>query len=199
MIPLFERPFLFLRHGETETNATDRVTGWMDLPLTARGRDQAQAAAERLAALPGPLRPASLWCSPLRRARDTAQPVAGALGLAPHLLAGLKERGWGALEGGPRSALVRDETPPGGEGPETFHARVAAALAEIDGPPPVLIVAHSGVARVLHALIGGDAPYLRPGNGQILLWAPQPRGGWQAQPVDGIGPPRFCHGSVAPG
>jgi len=69
--------FVFLRHGESVGNAEDRFQGQSDFPLTERGQAQAVALAER-------------WqgegitfdlciSSPLLRARQTAEIVAGRL------------------------------------------------------------------------------------------------------------------------
>lgn len=182
MILPFDAPFLFLRHGETAANAADLIAGAMDLPLTPAGRAQARAAAQTLAALPAAERPATIWCSPLARARETAAPVAARLGLPVRLHAGLAERNWGVWEGAPRATLRRDETPAGGEGPLDFRARIRAALAGLDGRTPVLIVAHSGVARELHALIGAGA-FRRPLNGEVSRWSPAPDGRWHERPL----------------
>jgi probable phosphoglycerate mutase len=67
---------LLLRHAETA--APDRFHGAeSDLPLGDRGREQAAAVAPGLALL----RPVALYCSPMLRARQTAQPIGVARGL----------------------------------------------------------------------------------------------------------------------
>lgn len=163
---LLSGPFLFLRHGQTKANATDTVCGMTDEPLDATGHAQARHAADHLRANP----PRSIWTSDLLRARVTAEIVADATSAALHVLPGLGERDWGAWEGGPRTALVRDAVPPGGgEGPEAFHERVLTALARIAGPGRILIVAHSGTARMIHAHLT-DTPFARLGNCQLLEW-----------------------------
>ena len=150
MIPLFEQSFLFLRHGETAHNRAGIIAGSTDVPLNASGLAQAKAAAEQLAGVPI----AAIWCSPLIRARATADIVAERLGLPLRVLPGLAERNWGAWEDQPYSVLVREMVPPGGgEGPGAFQTRVTAALAQVAPPFPVLIVGHSGTARVLGALL----------------------------------------------
>jgi probable phosphoglycerate mutase len=148
-IALFRGPFYFVRHGETETNLQRLVAGSIDTPLTARGRQQAFEAAQVLAkeAI------TAVYSSPLRRARDTAAPIAQALGLSEIVLPGLAERAWGALEGQPRASRVRGFTPNGAETPNVFAERILCALAQIDSETP-LIVAHSGVFRVLCHTLG---------------------------------------------
>jgi 2,3-bisphosphoglycerate-dependent phosphoglycerate mutase len=39
-----------LRHGQSQWNLENRFTGWVDIPLTDAGREEARAAAERLRA-----------------------------------------------------------------------------------------------------------------------------------------------------
>ena len=158
-------PFLFLRHGRTALNAEDRVCGATDVPLDAVGRAQAREAAAHLAGTSI----GSIWTSPLARARATAEAVAAATGAPLRVLPWLAERDWGAWEGGPRAALRRDATPLGGEGPDAFRHRTRAALAEITGPGPVLVVAHSGTARVLHAWLS-PKPFVRLGNCEVVEW-----------------------------
>lgn len=162
---LLDQPFLFLRHGQTASNMAGTIGGATDLPLTAEGHAQAEAAAEVLRHRPI----ASIWCSPLLRARQTAEPIARILGLVPVILPDLQERNWGIWEGQPRSVLIRDQTPEGGESPEAFRARIRRAMAAIHGPFPALIVAHSGTAREIHAALS-TAPFRRPTNGEPSVW-----------------------------
>lgn len=63
------RPVL-LRHGESVWNTEDRFAGWVDVPLSERGRDQARRCGELLAA--AELLPDFVHTSLLRRAITTA-------------------------------------------------------------------------------------------------------------------------------
>jgi broad specificity phosphatase PhoE len=66
---------LLARHGETDHNVPpQRVQGWIDIPLNARGREQASELAERLSQSVS-----SLYASHLARARETAEIVGDAL------------------------------------------------------------------------------------------------------------------------
>jgi broad specificity phosphatase PhoE len=56
-----------------------------DPGLDETGRAQAVAVAERLVALPKGQRPTAVVSSPLRRCRETAQPLADLLGVALHI------------------------------------------------------------------------------------------------------------------
>ncbi|MGD9918886.1 MAG: histidine phosphatase family protein [Paenirhodobacter sp.] len=173
--------FLFLRHGRTAANARDLICGRTDLPLDATGRLQAAAAAVALARFGI----ARIVTSPLTRARQTAAAVAAPLGLVPELVPGLAERDWGAWEGQPRAGLRRAETPPGGESPAAFRARIRAAFAALSFARPLLIVAHSGTEREIHALLS-TAPHRRRGNAEAVLWSPGAEG-W------------ICHEAFKPG
>lgn len=165
MIPLLSHGFLFLRHGETDANVADRISGFTDDPLNARGVAQARVAATLLAGRPL----AAIWHSPLVRAADTARAVAATTGAPLVPLPGLAERNWGIWEGMPRSTLIREATPAGGEGPAAFTARIRAALAAILPPFPVLIVGHSGTAREIHTFLT-EAPFSRPDNAAPIEW-----------------------------
>ncbi len=66
--------FLLVRHGETTWGAEARFAGREDVPLTARGRRQAEAVAARIR----PLAPSVVLSSPLQRCRTTAEAIAGA-------------------------------------------------------------------------------------------------------------------------
>ncbi len=89
---------LLARHGETDDNVPPlRFQGHRDTPLNERGRAQARELAERVAALDPPI--ASLWCSDLSRARETAEIVGARIGLTPRPDPRLRE-GWrGEWEG----------------------------------------------------------------------------------------------------
>ena len=152
-IPLLARVFYFLRHGETENNRRQLIAGSLDVDLNATGHAQAQAAA----ALIAPLGVTVIYSSGLKRTRDTAQPIAAALGLGVTPIAALNERKWGELEGKPRAARLRGVTPPGAETPQQYIERTTVALACVPAVGVPLIVAHSGTYRVLCRLLGHDA------------------------------------------
>jgi broad specificity phosphatase PhoE len=73
---------LFLvRHGESTGNVEQRFTGWLDVPLSARGVAQASACGKRLAAS-GPFD--VIFASDLQRARDTALGIAKEVNYDPN-------------------------------------------------------------------------------------------------------------------
>ena len=96
----------FIRHGETDWNATGRYQGTQDIPLNDKGRGQASAAGRLLGdVLTRDKRDAaalSYVASPLGRARVTMELVRGALGLPAQGYATderLREITYGAWEG----------------------------------------------------------------------------------------------------
>ena len=175
-IPLFEREFYFLRHGETEFNRLKLIAGSTDGELNDTGRAQARAAVEQVRAL-GVSHVAS---SGLRRARETAAIIAGALELPHAVVAGLAERNWGELEGQPQAARGPGTTPPGAETVDQFVARTRAALAAVDAGGTPLIVAHSGTYRVLCRLLQLEGPGEAVANCRPVRFVPpvQPGGQW---------------------
>jgi broad specificity phosphatase PhoE len=153
-------PRIYLaRHGQTAYNAEGRLQGQGPVPLDETGRAQAQKLAEQAVAYEF----AALWCSPLRRARETADMVARQTGLEPCEDARLMETDAG--EWTDRSfAEVQAEDPdgfarfatgdptfafPGGESFAQQGVRVAAAFADIErAEAPTLVVCHGGVIRI---------------------------------------------------
>jgi broad specificity phosphatase PhoE len=147
------------RHGQTAYNAEGRFQGQGAVPLDATGRAQAAELAERAV----PYEFAALWCSPLQRARETADVVARRIGLVPREDARLMETDAGDWTD--RSfAEVQAEAPaeferfrtgdptfafPGGESFAQQGVRVAAAFYDIKrAEAPALIVCHGGVIRI---------------------------------------------------
>ncbi len=158
---------ILIRHGETDWNLEHRFQGQIDVPLNARGLAQAQRLAERLA------REAidALACSDLQRARQTVSPAAQRLSLEPDPIPGLREQGFGVLEGlALREILERhpleweqwrrhdpDYALPGGENVRSFYARVVAAVLELGARHPqrrIAVVTHGGALDMIyrHAL-----------------------------------------------
>jgi broad specificity phosphatase PhoE len=155
--------FAILRHAPTTWNESRRLQGMTDVPLSPAG--EAAARGWRL-----PL-PAAGWkrlCSPLQRARRTAelmQPVADVC-VDPRL----REMSFGVWEGRTiveLRAVVGQEfldaerrgldfQPPGGESPRTVMMRIGGWAAEIAATgEPVVAVSHKAAIRALLALATG--------------------------------------------
>lgn len=156
------KEFYFMRHGRTPSNAADIIAGFTDEDLTEDGLGEVLKQAEKFREL----HIGALWVSPLKRAHQTALAVQQWTNRKIHLVDELKERNWGILEGCPRADLKRDETPKNGEGPEEFKQRIRLGIGKITAPEPAVIVAHSGTAREIFALL--DIPFARPKNADIL-------------------------------
>jgi len=71
------RRLIVWRHGETDHNASGIWQGQLDTPLSDKGREQAQRAADALAAYS----PTMIVSSDLERAADTARTLASRVGL----------------------------------------------------------------------------------------------------------------------
>jgi probable phosphoglycerate mutase len=150
-----------VRHGRTVWHAENRYAGVSDVPLDDTGRAQAEA----LAAWAGRQGFDALVCSPVTRARVTAEPVAVALGLAPEIVADLRETDFGIAEGATlaelrashpeeAAAFVADPVAhpfPGAEPPAVAADRAVAALrgvADRHRGASVLVVAHNTLLRL---------------------------------------------------
>ena len=103
------RVLVLLRHGESTANSSDVFGGWLDFPLTNRGRDQAASAA-RLIRDVG-ITPGAVHTSLLNRAVDTADIVVAEAGShTPPIRRSwrLNERHYGALQGRRRSDVRKE-------------------------------------------------------------------------------------------
>ena len=157
------------RHGQTAYNAEGRFQGHLPVPLDDTGREQARTLAETVA----DVEVRTLVCSPLARARETADIVAERIGLEPEEDGRFAETDTGDWTG--RSfAEIRAEDPegfrrfeisdpafryPGGESFAEQSARVQAGLADLRAQPaalPALVVCHRGVIRLALAAQTGD-------------------------------------------
>jgi uncharacterized phosphatase len=152
--------FAIVRHGQTDWNLQRRIQGSTDIPLNALGRVQA---AETGLTLRG-----SAWAgvvtSPLMRANETAQIIAGELDTAvPQVIPELTERHHGQIEGltfTERQARFPDgAVVPGLESRQAVLDRVLPALQRLAEAYPgkeLVVVCHGGVIGTLirHATNG---------------------------------------------
>jgi broad specificity phosphatase PhoE len=158
------------RHGQTAYNHEGRFQGQQAIPLDETGREQAADLAQRAATYGF----RELWCSPLLRARETADVVAARLGLEPREDARLMETDAGdwtdrtfaevIAEDPERFAAFATGDPafafPGGESFAEQEVRVTAALADVEaGELPALVVCHGMVIR---AALASRAGHLSP-------------------------------------
>ncbi|MBV8185968.1 MAG: histidine phosphatase family protein [Alphaproteobacteria bacterium] len=153
-------PIAFLRHAATAWNADHRLQGMTDTPLSAVGEAQA-----RSWQLPEPIAGWRRYCSPLQRARRTAELLHPPAPVT--ISSALREMSFGVWEGhtiaelrlavGP--AFIAEESkgldfqPPLGESPRAVILRLQAWLATLD--QSALAVSHKAVIRALLSLATG--------------------------------------------
>jgi broad specificity phosphatase PhoE len=162
------------RHAETDAWADGRFCGRLDVGLSERGVEQAHVLASALAEHAA----TALYSSPLRRARETAEPIAARLRLDAVEEPGLAEVDFGALDGltwsdaqqrFPHVYRAWTDAPPrarfpGGESYADVRVRASAAVArirELHAGETVAVVSHGGPIRAIVAdvLDLGDAAF----------------------------------------
>lgn len=170
--------FYFVRHGVSGWNAESRLCGRTDVPLAEEGRRQAALLGERLRGLSA----TALYTSPLRRAVETAEIIARAVGLAPMVDERLVELDYGAWEGKTFAEIMAQEAdafrawdadpgnvaPRGGESGGQALQRVAPFLEELAARHAgerehAIVVCHRTICRlvVCHALGLSPSEYRR--------------------------------------
>ena len=148
-----------VRHGETDWNQAGLLQGQTDIALNAQGLEQAREAAERLKEVPFEI----AFCSPLIRAKRTAETIIGDRKITLTTDERLRELNFGPWEGVDirtiKDAASQPFTNPGSyippEGAESFaqlYKRsgefVDQVLLPLEGTyETVLVVAHGGVNR----------------------------------------------------
>lgn len=153
---------LLARHGESDWNRTKRWQGFADRPLTDLGRRQAMELAARLEETELD----AVYSSDLQRARETAEIVARNKSLNVQTVRDLREVDVGSWSGLTRAEaearypeayarwLQGEEGWSDGETYDQLGERVVRAIQRIarehDGQR-VLIVAHGGTIRAIHA------------------------------------------------
>lgn len=151
--------FAMLRHGHTAWNRAGQIQGRTDIPLEPDARAVLQGFA-----LPDGWNDVDLYSSPLDRARDTAEIVAGR---APTIVPELIEMDWGDWEGlkgvdlkaDPNSGFCDieewgwDFRPPCGESPADVWARLEPWLTALQRDS--IAVCHIGTMRMVLARASG--------------------------------------------
>ena len=154
---------LLTRHGDVEGIKPERFRGREPLVLTARGRAQAAALAQRIA---GVWQPSHIYTSPLGRCIETATAVAKACGIAAKSCDALTDIDYGAWQfktiakakaldpalfaawfASPQSVRF-----PNGESLQDVAARAADAMRAVlarHAEETIVLVGHDSVNRVL--------------------------------------------------
>jgi broad specificity phosphatase PhoE len=165
--------FYLLRHGETDANVARRFAGWSDDHLNDRGRQQCVDLADRLAGEGIE----AVYTSPVRRAVETAEILAGQLGARVRTVHDLRE-----IDVGPWKGLTEDEVVAAWpteyaawrDAPHRLQLSGREALSDVQGralealdqmaharlsasEAPVLVVSHLAALRVLWLAATGRA------------------------------------------
>ncbi len=173
-------PTIYLtRHGETEWNLENRLQGWQDSPLTAKGRSHAEKLGRRLQDIPFQ----AVYSSPSERAYQTAQLICDGWSTPIETDDRLKEIHMGEWEGQTRETIEQHDlegysafwkTPhlyssKTGENFDVLKNRLLACFKDIQlkhQEETVLIVTHGIAINVLLAHFKG--------NGLDQLWMSSP-------------------------
>ena len=163
---------VLLRHGESQWNLENRFTGWVDVPLSPKGEEEARQAGEKLKA--AGIRFDLAFTSVLQRAIRTLEVALDVLGQSTIPVEkdqALNERHYGDLQGLNKAETAKrfgddqvhiwrrsyDVAPPGGESLKDTAARTlpyfeAKILPVVKAGKTVLVAAHGNSLRsvVMH-------------------------------------------------
>lgn len=155
---------ILVRHGQSLWNLEDRFTGWVDVPLTEQGRQEALRAGSLLKGYQMDV----AYTSTLQRAQDTLALISNALGVEIPTIRdeALNERHYGDLQGLNKARTAEkfgadqvkiwrrsyDIPPPNGESLKDTAARTLpfferCILGDIAQNKNVLVVAHGNSNR----------------------------------------------------
>jgi len=175
-----------IRHGESETNTSGCWTGWADVPLTQKGREDALGIRPLLAEV----RFDEVYSSDLCRARDTANIALPNAEIKELPL--LREINIGSLSGKPFSSLteeMKDRTDIegfveyGGESREEFSQRILEFIniVEHSESENVAVFSHGGwVLSLLNEMFGVTLPRdkVRCANCTVAVFERRQNGDW---------------------
>ncbi len=156
---------VLIRHGQSQWNLENRFTGWIDVPLTDLGREEARQGATHLKNI----RFVKAYTSALQRAQETLRivlDVIGQNGIPIEQDQALNERHYGDLQGLNKAETAKkfgdqqvhlwrrsyDIAPPNGESLKDTAARTlpyfqAKIMPEVIAGRNILIVAHGNSLR----------------------------------------------------
>ncbi|MFP2959715.1 2,3-bisphosphoglycerate-dependent phosphoglycerate mutase [Myxococcus sp. 1LA] len=188
---------VLVRHGQSLWNQENRFTGFVDVPLTDQGRQEARRAAEALKGMTFDV----AYTSALSRAQETLSILLDSLGQQVPTIrdAALNERNYGDLQGLNKADAARrwgdaqikewrrsfDVPPPNGESLEMTARRVLpfydrAIAGDLRQGKNVLVVAHGNSNRSLvmklDKLTGEQVVGLELATGVPLIYEMSPDG-----------------------
>lgn len=155
----------FIRHGESVSNLISQFAGSLDMPLTDKGREQAELTAQYLKDVPF----AAVYASDLSRAYDTGFAIASSHKIPIYATPSFREIFAGEWEGRPYAELEQAFPDsygvwrhqiglaqcPGGESVAQLQQRVSAAVSDIVKRHPnecVGIATHATPIRVMECI-----------------------------------------------
>lgn len=184
------RRFILVRHGQIEQHKEKIFLGQTDVPLSKRGKEQAASAGKQICGID--LHTDRIYTSDLVRASQTAEIIADSdariKGIIPDQ--GLREMNLGPWDGKfiseIKASMPEEYEKRGqhlmiykmGHGSENFYdlqyrvCRTLTAILKKDEAKDIVIVAHSGVLRVIeNNFRGGDVsePWTKLNNGEIRV------------------------------
>jgi 2,3-bisphosphoglycerate-dependent phosphoglycerate mutase len=164
---------VLVRHGESQWNRENRFTGWVDVPLTDTGRQEAARAGELLRGV----RFDRAYTSVLQRAIETLDIILRGIGqtdLPVERAEALNERHYGDLQGLNKAETAKqygaaqvhiwrrsyDVAPPGGESLKDTAARTLPYFERVIAPQVragknVLVAAHGNSLRSIVMQLDG--------------------------------------------
>ena len=168
---------LLIRHGQSKGNAERRFGGHTATPLSARGRNQAEATARTLKSESL----TAIYSSDLARAMDTAKPLANMTRLPVQGTSAFRERDVGVMEGltfedaaqqhpEQYAALLRRDFEYVLTGGESYRQLLDRAVQKLDAiieehrGGKIAVFSHTGTICILalHLMGALDAPELKP-------------------------------------
>lgn len=182
---------VLVRHGQSLWNLENRFTGWVDVPLTAQGQNEARACGEKLRGIHFDV----AYTSALSRAQETLRLILEAMGSPLPVIRdqALNERHYGDLQGMNKDDMRKkygeeqvhiwrrsfDIAPPNGESLKMTSERTLpfyerAILGDIRQGKDVLVVAHGNSNRsmvmALDKLTGEEIVKVELGTGVPLVY-----------------------------
>lgn len=179
-----------IRHGQDKDNAKDILNGRRNESLTELGKNQAQKTADKLSSYAIDI----IYSSPLKRAMETAQIIATALGIHTVTITNdLVERDFGVLTGTPKADIPKYSQnilevngisyfldAHGAESFPDLYKRAGAVLKDIQNKHPlqnVLIITHEDAGKMIRAFYYGwtwEEGLKRPNidNAQVVALTP---------------------------
>lgn len=179
---------LMIRHGQSTYNLENRFTGWVDVPLSSHGVEEARAAALKLKEYTIDI----AYTSTLKREMDTLQIIIDENEYETPVIKNkaLNERNYGELQGLNKAKTAEEfgetqvnlwrrsykEKPPGGESLEDTEARVmpyfnTVICEKLKQGLNVLIVAHGNslqaIVKNLDAISNENVTQLNIATGSI--------------------------------